>query len=209
VSQSIEHVRALEASRLAWLEEPVWPPEDHAGLVRVRARPTLPIAAGENAAGVHDLATMLRAESIDICQPSVIKIGGIETVAQAAILARAHGVDYVPHCFYFGPGFLGSLHLAAAFAPEVAFELFFGDLQASPYHDAVRACQGRLSVPPGPGLGLDPDMEVLKSLPPQPPGRDRKLTVCFHSGPTDGVGSRVRGRCQLLEQTALGSWRAL
>ena len=127
----------------------------------VRAWPTLPIAAGENAAGVHDLATMLRAESIDICQPSVIKIGGIETVAQAAILARAQGVDYVPHCFYFGPGFLASLHLAAAFAPEVAFELFFGDLQASPYHDAVRARQGRLSVPPGPGLGLDPDMEVL------------------------------------------------
>src|SRR5271166_430805 len=56
---------------------------------------------------------------------------------------------------------LASLHLAAAFAPEVAFELFFGDLQASPYHDAVRASQGRLSVPPGPGLGLDPDMEVL------------------------------------------------
>jgi D-galactarolactone cycloisomerase len=28
VSQSIENARALEASRLAWLEEPVWPPED-------------------------------------------------------------------------------------------------------------------------------------------------------------------------------------
>src|SRR5271166_5616878 len=76
-------------------------------LARVRAATTLPIAAGENAAGVHDLATMLRAGSIDICQPSVIKIGGIEAVAQAAILARVHGVDYVPHCFYFGPGFLG------------------------------------------------------------------------------------------------------
>jgi L-alanine-DL-glutamate epimerase-like enolase superfamily enzyme len=161
VSQSIEHAHALEASRLAWLEEPVWPPEDHAGLARVRAATRLPIAAGENAAGVHDLAAMLRAGSIDICQPSVIKIGGIEAVAQAAILARMNGVDYVPHCFYFGPGFLASLHLAAAFAPEGAFELFFGDLQASPYHDAVRARQGRLSVPPGPGLGLDPDMEVL------------------------------------------------
>jgi D-galactarolactone cycloisomerase len=63
-------------------------------------------------------------------------------------------------------------------APEVAFELFFGDLQASPYHDAVRARQGRLSVPPGPGLGLDPDMEVLNRYRLGPPGRDRKLTVC-------------------------------
>lgn len=161
VSESIANARALEATRLAWLEEPVWPPEDHAGLARVRAATTLPIAAGENVAGVHEMASMLQAGSIDICQPSVIKFGGIDAVAQAAVLARTQGVDYVPHCFYFGPGFLASLQLAAAFAPEAAFELFFGDLEASPYHDAVRARGGRLSVPPGPGLGLDPDMEVI------------------------------------------------
>jgi len=127
----------------------------------LRPATTLPIAAGENVASVQEMASMLQAGSIDICQPSVIKFGGIEAVAQAAILARTHGVDYVPHCFYFGPGFLASLHLAAAFAPEVAFELFFGDLEASPYHDAVRAREGRLTAPPGPGLGLDPDMEVI------------------------------------------------
>lgn len=161
VSQALEHARALEATRLAWLEEPIWPPEDHAGLARVRAATSLPIAAGENAASVTELAAMLRAGAVDICQPSVIKFGGIDAVAQAATLARAHGVDYVPHCFYFGPGFLASLHLAAAFAPEVAFELFFGELQASPYHEAVCAREGRLSVPAGPGLGRDPDPEVL------------------------------------------------
>ena len=63
-------------------KEPVWPPEDHVGLARVRAATTLPIASGENAAGVHDLAAMLRAGSIDICQTSVTKIGGIEVVAR-------------------------------------------------------------------------------------------------------------------------------
>ena len=110
---------------------------------------------------MRDIAAMLRAGAIDICQPSVIKIGGIDAVAQAATLARSHGIDYVPHCFYFGPGFLASLHLAAAFAPDVAFELFFGDLQASPYHDAVRARGGRIAVPSGPGLGLEPDMAVI------------------------------------------------
>jgi hypothetical protein len=47
VSQSIEHARALEASRLAWLEEPVWPPEDHAGLARVRAATTLRTDSGD------------------------------------------------------------------------------------------------------------------------------------------------------------------
>ena len=104
---------------------------------------------------------MLCTGAVDICQPSVIKFGGIEAVAQAVTLARAHSVDYVPHCFYFGPGFLASLQLAAAYAPDMPFELFFGDLQASPYHDAVRARDGRLAVPSGPGLGVEPDMAVI------------------------------------------------
>jgi D-galactarolactone cycloisomerase len=161
VAESIERARALESTRLAWLEEPVWPPEDFAGLARVRASSTMPIAAGENVAGIHELQAMLRAGAVDICQPSVIKFGGIAAVAQAATLARVHGVRYVPHCFYFGPGFLASLQLAAALAPEVAFELFFGDLEASPYHDAVRAQDGRIDVPAGPGLGIEPDMAVI------------------------------------------------
>lgn len=162
VSQAIEQARALEPLRLAWLEEPVWPPEDHRGLARVRASTTLPVAAGENAMSVHELVQMFEAGSIDICQPSVIKFGGIAAVAQAVALARGHSVDYVPHCFYFGPGYLASLHLCAAFAPGVPFELFFGDLEASPYHDAVRAKDGRLAVPSGPGLGLEPDLAVIE-----------------------------------------------
>lgn len=162
VSQAIEKARALEGLRLAWLEEPVWPPEDHRGLARVRAATTLPVAAGENATSVHDLAHMFDVGAIDICQPSVIKFGGIAAVADAAALARSRSVDYVPHCFYFGPGFLASLHLAAALAPHAPFELFFGELEASPYHGAVRARDGRLAVPDGPGLGVDPDLDVIE-----------------------------------------------
>jgi len=169
VSEAVEQARALEACRLAWLEEPVWPPEDYAGLARVRAATRIPIAAGENVASVHELAAVLRGGSLDICQPSVIKFGGIAAVAEAAALARTHGVEYVPHCFYFGPGFLASLHLAAAFVPDVAFELFFGDLEASPYHDFVCAREGRLAIPPGPGLGIDPDMAVVERFRLGPP----------------------------------------
>lgn len=162
VSQAIAQARALEPLELAWLEEPVWPPEDGRGLARVRAAARLPVAAGENAQSLHDLAGLLEAGAVDICQPSVIKFGGIAAVAEAVTLARAHSVDYVPHCFYFGPGFLASLHLAAAFAPEAPFELFFGDLQASPYHDWVVARGGRLRVPDGPGLGVEPDPAVME-----------------------------------------------
>jgi L-alanine-DL-glutamate epimerase and related enzymes of enolase superfamily len=162
VPEAIEQARALEALQLAWLEEPVWPPEDHDGLARLRTATSIPIAAGENAMSVNELGRMFAAGAIDICQPSVIKFGGIAAVASAAALAKAHSVEYVPHCFYFGPGFLASLHLAAAFAPDKPFELFFGDLEASPYHAAVRARNGRLTVPAGPGLGIEPDMAIIE-----------------------------------------------
>jgi len=161
VDQAIAHARDLEALDLAWLEEPLWPPEDRHGLARIRSATRIPIAAGENAMSVHDLAGMLEAGALGICQPSVIKFGGIAAVAEAVAVARAHSVEYVPHCFYFGPGYLASLHLAATFAPEAPFEMFYGKLAASPYHDAVRAKQGFVGVPDGPGLGLEPDMAVI------------------------------------------------
>jgi hypothetical protein len=67
----------------------------------------------------------------------------------------------------------------------------------------VRARQGRLSVPPGPGLGLDPDMEVLNRYRLGPPGRDRKLTA-FTAGdrPRWVESSRAMSA---LEQSALGN----
>lgn len=162
VAQAIENARALEPLDLAWLEEPVWPPEDQLGLARVRAATAIPLAAGENVSGLHEMTRLITSGAVDIVQPSVIKIGGIDAVSEVATLARAHSVEYVPHCFYFGPGFLASLHLAAAFAPEAPFELFFGDLAASPYHGAVCAESGMLRVPDGPGLGLEPDMAVIE-----------------------------------------------
>ena len=162
VSEAIAKARALEPLDLAWLEEPVWPPEDGRGLARVRAACRMPVAAGENTMSVQELTSLFELGALDICQPSVIKFGGIAAVAEVAAVAKAHGVDYVPHCFYYGPGYLASLHLAAALAPGRAFELFFGDLEASPYHDAVRPKDGKLAVPAGPGLGLEPDLAVIE-----------------------------------------------
>src|SRR5205807_4336027 len=53
VPQATEMAQAFKPFDLHWLEEPVWPPEDHDGLAQVR-QVGVPIAAGENAAGTHD-----------------------------------------------------------------------------------------------------------------------------------------------------------
>jgi D-galactarolactone cycloisomerase len=162
VDQAITMARALGAFGLDWLEEPVWPPEDHAGLARVRREGGVRIAAGENAAGLHDFRHLFEAGALDIAQPSVTKVGGVSEVLRIAALADAFAVRLVPHCAYFGPGYLASLHLQAALAPDAPFERLFLDLEASPYHDRILARDGRVPVPDGPGLGADPDLAVLR-----------------------------------------------
>lgn len=160
VDEACRTATALREFGLAWLEEPVFPPEDHAGLARVRAQ-GVPVAAGENAAGLHDFRHLFEAGALDIAQPSVAKIGGVTEVLRIAALAEAFSVRLVPHCAYFGAGYLASLHLTAALAPDAPFERLFVDLEASPYHELVQAPGGRVAVPQGPGLGRDPDPEVL------------------------------------------------
>jgi L-alanine-DL-glutamate epimerase-like enolase superfamily enzyme len=147
---------------LTWLEEPVSPPGDHPGLAQVRREGGVPIAAGENAAGLHDFRAAFEAGALDVAQPSVIKIGGPSAMLEIAALAKAFGVRVVPHNAYFGPGFLASLHVNAAIAPDAPFERLFLDLEASPLHDLVVAENGSVRVPDGPGLGRDPDPAVMK-----------------------------------------------
>ncbi len=162
VWQAIDMARQMRDLNLTWLEEPVSPPGDHAGLARVRSEGGVPIAAGENAAGLHDFLAQFQAGALDVAQPSVIKIGGPSAMLEIAALAKAFGVRVVPHNAYFGPGFLASLHLNATIAPEAPFERLFIDLEASPLHELVVAQGGQVTVPDGPGLGRDPDMDVLR-----------------------------------------------
>ena len=169
VDQAVTMARRLQPYGLAWLEEPLWPPEDHAGLARIRREGGVPIAAGENAASLLDVQAILNVDAVDIIQPSVAKIGGITEVMKIAAVAEAIGIRLVPHCAYFGPGFLASLHLAAAVAPSAPFERLFVNLEASPYHDLVEARGGRVTVPDAPGLGRDPDLDILSRYALSPP----------------------------------------
>ncbi|HEY0523063.1 MAG TPA: mandelate racemase/muconate lactonizing enzyme family protein [Stellaceae bacterium] len=166
VDESLEMVRRLTPYDLYWLEEPVWPPEDHDGLARVRsaaAASGIRVSAGENAAGLHDFRRLFAAGAIDIAQPSVTKIGGITEMRKIIALAEAHAVRLVPHCAYFGPGLLASLHLAATLpGPAAPFERLYVDLETSPLAPWTEAMNGKMRVPQGPGLGCDPAPEIIE-----------------------------------------------
>jgi D-galactarolactone cycloisomerase len=162
VPQAIEIAKKLKPYKLMWLEEPLWPPEDYAGMARLKAEGGVPIAAGENAGTLADIAQLIGTAGVDYVQPSITKIGGISAMRQIAELARRHGTRIAPHSPYFGPGLIATIHFAASLPERPRIERFYLDLEASPLGGLVEAPGGFMRVPNGPGLGIDVDETVLR-----------------------------------------------
>ncbi len=164
IDQAIAMARTLKPLNLKWLEEPIWPPEDHAGLAMVRARGGIPTAAGENAM-LPEFKGMFEAAALSYAQPSVTKVGGVTQMRKVMALADSFGVTVVPHSAYFGPGLLASIHCIAAMPAESLVERYDADFAENPLHDAIHPGKnGCIAVPQGPGLGVDPDPAIIKKL---------------------------------------------
>ena len=147
--------RAVAGMNVRWVEEPTWPPEDFRAMAALR-REGHAISAGENLSNPHDFSRLIEAGAVDVAQPSVTKHGGVSALRDVFAMARDAGIAVVPHSPYFGPGLLATLHMLAA-APEAEpIEIYFADLEAPPYGEALAVRDGFIDVPAGPGLGLIP-----------------------------------------------------
>jgi len=160
-SEALANAKAMRHSQLTWLEEPIFPPEDAQSLAQLRAQRLIPLAAGENVSGVHEFRAMFEAGALDIAQPSVSKIGGINAMFAVAALARQYGVQLQPHCAYVGSGYLATLHLCAVLGNNTLFERYYVQLPEPLFSPYDQITDGRVQVPQAPGLGCDPDPEVL------------------------------------------------
>ncbi len=160
--QATAAVAAMAPSQPFWVEEPIWPPEDFAALAALRRATGVPLAMGENASGVLDFRKMVAAGATDFVQPSVVKIGGLTNLWQVATEAEAAGVTCVPHAFFFGPGYLATLHALAAKERPAPLERLFADVGFTAYAKTVPVVDGAIDVPERPGLGADPEHELIE-----------------------------------------------
>jgi len=165
VEEALAMARALASYRLAWLEEPVWPPDDYPSLARVRREAGIPIAGGENEGTVYGFASLLAQEAADILQPSVTKVGGVTEWRRVAALAAHHGKQIAAHSFYFGPGFAATLHLMAALPVCTYVEVAGCALEVPLLQEPFDFRDGTVGVPEGPGLGVTLNQEVLEKYP--------------------------------------------
>ncbi len=164
VDEALAMARRLEPLDLVWLEEPIYPPDDHAGLARLRAHSVVPIAAGENVSNLFEFERLLAAQAVSYAQPSVTKVGGVTELRKVFALGEARGVTVVPHSPYFGPGLAASVHVCAVQPRETWIERYYCDFDVNPFGAMIDPVNGDMEVPQGPGLGMEPDVALLEKL---------------------------------------------
>ncbi|MEM7406700.1 MAG: mandelate racemase/muconate lactonizing enzyme family protein [Pseudomonadota bacterium] len=159
VAEAGDIARAIAEEDFGWLEEPVWPPENFAGMAAVRQH-GVPISAGENMSTLRDFKAALDAGAVDNLQPSVVKCGGVTGMREVLTLASAYPVRVVPHCFYWGPGYHATAHVAASVAEPLLVETAFIDCATRP-HALFDPSVARFALPEVPGLGFECDWAAL------------------------------------------------
>ncbi len=162
MEQALEMAGKFKPYGLAWLEEPIWPPEDFRSLAKLGALTGIPIASGENACTVFQFNEMVGAGAAAYIQPSVIKVGGVTEWRKVAGLAELFNVRVAPHSPYFGPGFLATAHLVASCPYAGMVERIYANLEAGVFKQPLTFEKGSFKLPQGPGLGFEIDPEVLK-----------------------------------------------
>lgn len=162
--QAIQMCKQLESLNLLWIEEPVWPPEDHIGLATVKRVGNIPTAAGENALGYSDLKSLVTQQAVDYLQPSVTKIGGISEMLKIMGLNKNTRIQIAPHSPYMGPGLIATAHLIAAQAEDIFLEYTFCQMDLNPLGKSVLTEDGFFLISSEPGLGLALDMNIVQQL---------------------------------------------
>jgi galactonate dehydratase len=161
-------LKELEAFKLMFIEEPVRSEEVDAFLPQLAATAT-PIALGERLYSRWDFKSVITSGAVDIIQPDPSHAGGITETRKIATMAEAYDVAVALHC----P--LGPIALAACLQLDACTYNAFIQEQSLGIHYNVgndlldyvsdpgrfRYQDGFVTIPSGPGLGIDVNEELV------------------------------------------------
>lgn len=165
-------IDAIGQYDITWAEEPV-PPENLSGYRDLSDRVDVPLAAGEAHFNRFEFSELV--DVVDVVQPNVTHCGGLSEARFIAKLATTENVAVRPHVWNGGVGLVAALHFAASVPayphagslPEPM--LFEFDRSENPLRedllvDPLDPTGGELSIPDGPGLGVDVDEAAVERL---------------------------------------------
>ena len=168
---------ALEELDAYWFEEPV-APEDLDGYRELRAGLKINVSGGEAEFNRWGWRNLLESRGLDIAQPEVCALGGISEYLRVLALCHAHFTPVVNHVWGSAIAVATNLQLLAAMPPlpgglhpwepmlefDTTDNKFRDELLIEPLNiqDQVKNNSGRVDIPTGPGLGIEPDQDFIR-----------------------------------------------
>jgi L-alanine-DL-glutamate epimerase-like enolase superfamily enzyme len=155
VQGAIRVGRVLEELGYVWFEEPVQHYHTES-LGKVADVLDIAVSAGEQEYTLQGIKRLIDA-GVDIVQPDIVKTGGFTGLSDMAALARAYGVDFVPHQTQPSVGHTANLHFVAALMHAHYPCEYNGPhgVQDAVFARPVRPVGGKFTLTDAPGLGLD------------------------------------------------------
>jgi L-rhamnonate dehydratase len=161
--QAIRTIRALEPFGPFFVEE-ILHPEDYDGYRRVSEAVDVLIACGEQEATEWGFRELVHRARVDVLQPDLSRCGGFTAARKIVYMAETANVLVIPHSWSSDLLTAASLHLNAfqRRAEFVEFNTSQGPLSRDMVREPLRMVDGYLSVPTGPGLGVDVNEETIE-----------------------------------------------
>lgn len=163
LDRAVQFARHCERLGIRWIEEPL---DMHAydDLATLCKESEVAIAGGELNAGWHEFKVMLEKGSYDIYQPDATFAGGIATSKQVMDAAIAKGLDFSPHTWTNGIGFMINFQIVGAHPNPNYLEYpyeppgWIPEVRDALFKEPIRPdADGFLTLPEKPGLGFDID----------------------------------------------------
>ncbi|MBD1379980.1 mandelate racemase/muconate lactonizing enzyme family protein [Metabacillus arenae] len=157
-----------EWSNMLWFEEPI-PMDQLADYKLLRSNLSIPVAGGENLKTTAQFLPLLKEGAIDIIQPDVMHVNGINEYRETVQLSRSFGVRSSPHSFDGPISRLYSLFVQACLPPwskmdHEQIEPVEWDVMENPFTSllSVQPTNGIVKIPDEIGIGAEIDMDKLK-----------------------------------------------
>ena len=170
--RAIEMGRILDSLGFIWFEEPMTQHEDYAGYERLAAALDIAVAGGEGLRTRGEARAFLARRAVDLVQPEPVICGGVADALWIADLAAVHSIAAMPHTSNNAIGLMAGLQVLACLPDPTrspaSDELFleFG-VDDNPHRSGLLATpprveDGWVTIPDGPGLGVEIDEDYLR-----------------------------------------------
>ena len=161
--QAIQVIHSIEPFKPFFVEE-ILHPEDYDGYAQVAGSVDTLIACGEQESTEWGFEQLIERGKVDILQPDLTRCGGFTAARKIVHMAERANVLVIPHSWSSDLLTAASLHLNAfqRRAVFVEFNTSQGPLSRAMVRQPLKMVDGYVTVPSGPGLGVEVNEETLE-----------------------------------------------